>query len=238
MAAAKPGSGKKRAQTGKGASRRAAKAGAPSVEKGEDLRARIVEAALDIAEDWGWYDIRLHHVAERLNLPLAAIRAEFRDGDAIADAWIARADDAMLAEPTAGFAELAAEERLQITLEAWLDALASHRKVTAEMFLAKLWPVHVHHNLKLITWTSRTVQWWREAALLDGTGQRRSVEEIGMTLIFLSTLRRWCRDSSEGQELSKAYLQRSLRRADRLMACASRTQRRFSPAPKRAAPAQ
>ena len=78
----------------------------PARGAGDDaaLRARIVEAALDVAEDWGWYDIRLHHVAERLNLPLAAIRAEFRDGDAIADAWIARADAAMLAEPARGFA--------------------------------------------------------------------------------------------------------------------------------------
>ena len=137
----------------------------------------IVDAALEIAEDWGWYDIRLHHVAERLNLPLAALRAVFRDNDAIADAWIARADAAMLAKPRKGFADLPPDERLQIALEAWLDALAPHRKVTAEIFRAKLWPVHLHHNLKLVTWTSRTVQWWREAALLDGKGQRRSVEE-------------------------------------------------------------
>ena len=211
MAAAKPTSRKKRP------TRRSRKQGAAPAGD-EDLRARIVEAALDIAEDWGWYDIRLHHVAERLKLPLAAIRAEFRDGDAIADAWIARADAAMLAEPAKGFASLPAEQRLQIALEAWLDALAPRREVTAQMFRAKLWPVHVHHNLALVTWTSRTVQWWREAALLDGKGQRRSVEEIGMTLIFLSTLARWCGDRSAGQASSKTYLRRCLQRADRFMA--------------------
>lgn len=206
MAAAKPASRKKR----------------PARRGEAELRDRIVEAALDIAEDWGWYDIRLHHVAERLNLPLAAIRAEFRDNDAIADAWIARADAAMLAAPPKGFAALPARERLQVTLETWLDALAPRRRVTAEMFRAKLWPVHVHHNLKLVTWTSRSVQWWREAALLDGKGQRRSVEEIGMTLIFLATLARWCCDRSEGQARTKAYLRRRLERADRFMARACR----------------
>ncbi|WP_299617518.1 TetR/AcrR family transcriptional regulator [Pelagibius sp.] len=226
MAAAKPSSGKKPSTARKRSSAAAAKTAGSTAGDRAALRARIVETALDIAEDWGWYDIRLHHVAERLGLPLAAVRAEFRDGDAIADAWIARADDAMLAEPETGFAALPAEERLQVTLEAWLDALAPHRKVTAEMFRAKLWPVHVHHNLKLVTWTSRTVQWWREAALLDGKGQRRSVEEIGMTLIFLSTLARWCRDSSEGQARSKAYLRRCLRGADRVMARACRAARR------------
>lgn len=226
MAAAKPSSGKKPAGVAKRPPRGAGKAKAASDSERADLRARIIETAVDIAEDWGWYDIRLHHVAERLKLPLSAIRSEFRDGDAIADAWIAQGDHAMLAEPAKGFAALPAEERLQISLEAWLDALAPRRKVTAEMFQAKLWPVHVHHNLKLITWTSRTVQWWREAALLDGKGQRRSIEEIGMTLIFLSTLARWCRDRSEGQERSKACLRRSLKRADGLMACAARPLRR------------
>jgi AcrR family transcriptional regulator len=182
----------------------------------------IVDAALEIAEDWGWYDIRLHHVAERLKLPLAEVRAAFRDNDAIADAWIARADAAMLAKPKRGFADLPPAERLQMTLEAWLDALAPHRRVTAEIFRAKLWPVHVHHNLKLVTWTSRTVQWWREAALLDGKGQRRSVEEIGMTMIFLATLACWCRDDSEGQARTRAFLRRRLARADSLMARAFR----------------
>jgi AcrR family transcriptional regulator len=224
MAAAKPASRKKFS-----ARRIAAPVGHAG--KDEALRARIVEAALDIAEDWGWYDIRLHHVAERLKLPLAAVRAQFRDGDAIADAWIARADDAMLAAPARGFAKLPAKERLQVALEAWLDALAPRRKVTAQMFRAKLWPVHVHHNLALVTWTSRTVQWWREAALLDGKGQQRSVEEIGMTLIFLSTLARWCCDRSEGQASTKAYLRRRLERADRLMARACTLRRDRTPSP-------
>jgi len=205
----------------------------PARAAGDDaaLRARIVEAALDVAEDWGWYDIRLHHVAERLNLPLAAIRAEFRDGDAIADAWIARADAAMLVQRPRRFAARPAAERLQVTLESWLDALAPRREVTAQMFRAKLWPVHVHHNLALVTWTSRTVQWWREAALLDGKGQRRSVEEIGMTLIFLSTLARWCGDRSAGQASTKACLRRSLKGADRLMVRACERRRRESPSP-------
>lgn len=182
------------------------------------LRDRIVEAALDIAEDWGWYDIRLHHVAERLKLPLADIRAQFRDGDAIGDAWIARADQAMLAGQDGDFATLPVKERLQIALEAWLDALAPRREVTADIFRTKLWPVHVHHNLALVTWTSRTVQWWREAALIDGKGQRRSIEEIGMTLIFLATLRQWCGDKSENQQRTKDSLRRRLAGADRLMA--------------------
>lgn len=188
-----------------------------SAKPADDLRDRVVDAALDVAETWGWYDIRLHHVAERLGVPVADVRAEFREADAIADAWLARADDAMLAKPRQGFERLPAKERLQIALEIWLDTLAPHRTVTADIFRTKMWPVHVHHNLALVTWTSRTVQWWREAALLDAKGRQRSVEEIGMTAIFLATLRTWCCDESEGQTRTREFLRRRLDRAERTM---------------------
>src|SRR5512138_1159140 len=110
MAAAKPASRKKRP------GRRTATPGSDTALRDGIVEAAlaVAEAALAVAEDWGWYDLRLHHVAERLNLPLAAIRAEFRDGDAIADAWIARADAAMLAGRPRRFAALPPPERLQI----------------------------------------------------------------------------------------------------------------------------
>jgi AcrR family transcriptional regulator len=60
--------------------------------------------ALALAEEnAGWYDLRLHRVARRLGVPLAAVLAHFRDTDAIADAWFARALHAMLHEPEPGF---------------------------------------------------------------------------------------------------------------------------------------
>ena len=46
----------------------------------------------------GWYDIRLHLVARRLGVPLEAVLERFRDADAIADAWFARALRAMVCE--------------------------------------------------------------------------------------------------------------------------------------------
>ena len=76
------------------------------------LRDRIVDAALDLAEETGWGGLRLRRVAERLNLPLGDVRAEFRDADAVANAWFARATAAMLAPPPRGFDGRPAAERI------------------------------------------------------------------------------------------------------------------------------
>ena len=60
----------------------------------DPLRDRIIGAALALAEEdagGGWYDLRLHLVAQRLGVPLGAVLERFRDADAIADAWFVRA---------------------------------------------------------------------------------------------------------------------------------------------------
>ena len=182
------------------------------------LADRIVDTALEHAEEVGWQGIRLRRVAERLGVSVAEVRKHFRDLDAVADAWLARADAAMLAPPEAGFAELAARERLFRVITRWLDALAGHREVTGQIFSAKLYPVHVHHNVALVMWVSRTVQWIRDAAMLDAGGRRQQVEEVGLTLLFLATLRRWVRDDSPSQVETREFLARRLDAADRAMA--------------------
>ena len=183
------------------------------------LADRIVDHALELAEEVGWHGVRLHAVADRLGVSLAEVRRHYRDLDAVADAWLARADRAMLARGgDAGFAGLSAEERLHACIARWLDSLAGHRRVTAEIFRAKLYPGHPHHNIALVLWLSRTVQWLREAAHLDAAGRRRQVEEIGLSALFVATLARWSRDESENQERTRRYLGRRLAAADRAMA--------------------
>ena len=182
------------------------------------LRDHIVDTALDLAGEDGWDAVRLRRVADRLGLSLAAVSAEFRDADAVANAWFSRATAAMLAPPPRGFAGRPAAERIERIMLRWFDALAPHRAVTGGMLTAKLHPPHPHHWMPLIFDLSRTVQWLREAALLDATGRRRQIEEIGLTALFLVTLRYWLRDESPGQEMTRAFLARRLARADSLVA--------------------
>ena len=78
----------------------------------DTLADRIVDAAVAEATTASWGALRLRCVAERLDITLAELGAVFRDKDAIADAWFARADVAMLSAGTGDFATLPARERL------------------------------------------------------------------------------------------------------------------------------
>ena len=69
----------------------------------------------------------------------------FRDADAVADAWFARALRAMLREPEPGFDALPPSGRVHAVLMRWFDAQAAHRRVVGSMIGAKPHPSHPHH---------------------------------------------------------------------------------------------
>ncbi len=198
---------------------------------------RIVDAAVERARSVGWGNVRLHDVADALGGSLADVRRHFRDLDAVADAWFARADAAMLAvRERPGFAALTPRERLSAVMWRWLESQSAQREVVRGMLAARLYPGHPHHNAALVLALSRTVQWVREAAHLDGAGRRRQVEEIGLTALFAATVVLWLRDESEGQARTRRFLERSLAGADRLMAGPfAGTRRRFRPGASRRA---
>jgi AcrR family transcriptional regulator len=179
------------------------------------IRDRIVDAALELAEERGWASVRLYLVAERANVPLARIGAEFRDQDALANAWFARALAAIERIPPETLAGQPAAERLHLVIMGWFDALAPHREVTAEMLRAKLYLSHPQHWVPLIFDLSRLVHWFLDAARIASTGRARQLAEIGLTAIFLASLRVWLSDDSADGERTRSYLHRRLDVADR-----------------------
>ena len=182
-----------------------------------DQRQRIVDETIALAEEIGWSRVRLRLVAERLDLSLAELQTHFRDLDAVANAWFERAWQAMLAPTPEGFADQPAADRLHLLLMRWFDALAPHRTVTHQMLGEKLYLSHPHHWVPMIFNLSRTIQWLRDAALLDAEGRRRQIEEIGLTALFLTTLAVWRRDDTPDQERTRRFLELRLARADRTM---------------------
>ena len=183
------------------------------------LAERIVDAALKRADKAGWAHVRFHDIAGDLKISLAEVYATYADLDAVGDALLSRADRAMLeASAERGFARKPARARLSIVITRWLDALAPHRRIVGEMLRYKFQPAHVHLQAALVVRLSRTVQWVREAARLDAAGRRRQIEEMGLTALFMATVMVWLTDTSEGQQRTRAILERRLASADRLMA--------------------
>jgi AcrR family transcriptional regulator len=179
-------------------------------------RDRIVDAALELADEHGWANVRLYQIAEGAGLSLAEIGAEFRDQDAIANAWFARALAALESLPAAA-ADRPPPDRLHTAMMRWFDALAPHREVTVAMLEAKLYLSHPHHWVPLIFDLSRLVHWFLDAARIASTGRARQLAEVGLTAIFLAGLRVWRRDETAGQERTRDYLRRRLTAADRWM---------------------
>lgn len=210
---------------------RAASSKGSAKSRAKDPAADILETVLDIADSEGWDKVRLRVVADRLGLSMADVLTQYKDLDAVANAWFRRGWDAMLQPPPEGFDELPTRDRLELVIMRWFDALAPHRRVTGQMLSAKLWYAHPHHWVPAIFDLSRTIHWVRDAAKLDATGVQRQMEEIGLTGLFLATLRVWLRDGSENQEKTRAYLKRRLALADRTMATvlARRDRRRSRP---------
>ncbi len=184
-----------------------------------NLRARALEAALEIAEERGWQRVRMRDVAELVGVPHARILDAYRDLDAVADAWFLRGWKGMLAPKAPGFNALPAQQRIETCMLGWFDALAPHREVTVQMLRGKAHLPHPHHWVPMIFNLSRTIQWLREAANLQAPyGTRRAeMEEVGLTWLFVATLWVWSRDQSLGQQRTRRFLRRRLSEADNAM---------------------
>ncbi len=182
------------------------------------LREDILDTAIGLADEVGWPGVRLHQVAARLGVTLRDIRANYPDLDAVADAWLSRADDAMLAvAERADLLDAPAPDRINAALIAWFTALGGRRSMLRAVLFYKLQPSHVHLQAALVVATSRRVQWLREAARLNATGRQKTTEELGLTLLFAATALRWLMDRSENFEPTRSFIARRLDRADRMM---------------------
>lgn len=181
-----------------------------------DLAARILDAAIELAEQRSWESIRLHEVAAAAGISLDDIRRHFREKDELIDAWFDRADAAMLqlaAMPE--MSQLPPRERLRRLMMGWLDALEPHRRVTRQMILSKCEPGHIHIQIPAIMRISRTVQWMREAALLQDSYLRRAIAETVTTSIYLATFVCWLTEDTVGSQRAARLLDRLLSGAER-----------------------
>jgi ubiquinone biosynthesis protein COQ9 len=184
-----------------------------------ELRERIVDASLSLAEQSPWEAVRLHHVAGALSITLNEVRQHFREKEDVADAWFDRADSAMLElAERADFFALPPRQRLHRLIMTWLGALAGHRQVTRQVIYAKLEPGHVHIQIPGLMRVSRTVQWVREAAGRDVLYMQRALEETVLTSIYLMTFFYWMRDDSADSRDTGVFLERCLAAAEFLPA--------------------
>jgi AcrR family transcriptional regulator len=181
----------------------------------EPKRQRVIEAALAEAASRGWYELRLHHVAERAGLSLPELLGLFRDADAIADAWFGEALEVMLALPEADLAGLSPARRVERALMRWFEHQAAHRRVVGAMLRAKMHASHPHHWVPAVFHLSRLIHAALEAARLDARGLARQAEEVVASAAFLGALARFPGDDP-ALPRTRRSLERGLALIDRL----------------------
>lgn len=191
-------------------------------DKRQTMRDRIVDAAIELAEQGHWESVRLHELAAREDITLNDINNLFREKEDIIEAWFDRADQTMLKASTGhGFAGRTDRGKLHLLMMEWFGALADHRRVTRQMILGKLEPGHVHYQVKGLLRVSRTVQWWREAAGRSAVLPWRAVEESVLTSLYLASFGYWMWDDSENSHATSRFLERGLKNLSGMLGCGS-----------------
>lgn len=181
------------------------------------MAARILDAALEQAERSRWEAVTLHSIAQTLDISLYKIKTYYPQKDDLVEAWFDRADKAILCKKkSAEFASLSARQRVHKIIMLWFLTLSEHRKVTKQMLYYKLEPGHIHLQVLGVMRISRTVQWFREAALLETKNIHRIIEELCLTSIYITSFARWLYDDSGGSLQTDRYLKNQLKRVKSL----------------------
>ena len=178
---------------------------------------RILDKALDLAKESSWERVRLQQVADALAIGLDEVRLYYRQKDDLAEALFDRADQAVLT--TSGskdFKALCGRDRLRVAIMTWLGVLTPYRRTVLDMFWYKLEPGHIHLQALGILRVSRTVQWFLEATGSRTSHLGRTLEEIGTSAVFLTTLAYWLTAHSEDSGKTNDFIDRLLRKSEAL----------------------
>ena len=177
---------------------------------------RILDAALTLAAENRWRDVTMERIAGEAGASLARVYEFFPSKAAFLTLLMRRTDVQLLSGHDVADADEPARERLLDVLMRRLDALAPHRRAIGSILrdsgadpLGAIWYLPAF---------GKSVAWSLEAAGISASGLSGIARVKGLAAIHLSAMRVWMKDESQDFSETMAYLDRNLRRAERLMA--------------------
>ena len=188
-----------------------------------ESRARIVDAALDLAARRGWRRTSLADIADATDIDLVTLYGLVPSKSAILAAFATRIDEAMLADSDPELADEPVRDRLFAVLMRRFDALQPYREaVRALAGRGAVDPVEWGCGALHL---ARSMGWALEAAGVGPRGPLGCLLVKGLTAIYLLSLRAWLDDDSDDMGKTMASLDHHLGRADAVMAtlCRGRT---------------
>jgi len=179
------------------------------------LRARLVDAALTLAQTKGWRDLSMAEIAAAAGVSLYDALDVTPSKTAILRAFSRQIDAQVLNEIDDEAGDEPARDRLFDVLMSRYDVMWPHRPALRAI-LADL-PTDPGALLGAVSPALESIQWMLEAADLDTSGVRGALRVRAVGLIYAANLRVWLNEESQDMAKTMADLDRRLRRAESLM---------------------
>lgn len=177
-----------------------------------DIKTNAVEAALKLAEQRGWVRVTLADIAAEIKVSLADLHDYFEDKTDILVAF-GRMIDKRVLEGINGVDGSPRDRLFDILMERF-EALNDYRggvSAVLESFLPD--PKQAVIGLPHLC---RSMTWMLEAAGMETSGLYGAVRVVGLTGIYVKTLKIWKDDESQDLAKVMAALDRDLGRAESL----------------------
>jgi AcrR family transcriptional regulator len=176
---------------------------------------RLFDAAMALAAARPWHRVSLADIAAEAKVGLDELYGVYPGKGAILAALAQRTDRAMLAVKDKEAADAPVRERLLDVLMRRFDALGKHKDAVASIVRSGGGePVAaLCAGARLL----RSMAWTLEAAGIGSNGVLGMVRTRALAAIYVSAVLVWLRDDSPDLGRTLAHLDRSLRRAERLV---------------------
>lgn len=179
----------------------------------ETIKKKSIRAALDLAVAKGWADVSLRDIADKAGIGLNELREYFDDKTDILAAYGKMIDRRVLEAHKEIEQSLPPRDRLFDILMERFDIINEDKEAVCVILSAFCFdPKQAVISLPHL---GRSMTWMLEAAGIETGGYRGAVKVLGLTAIYLKTLRSWKDDESPDMAKTMAALDRNLEMAER-----------------------
>lgn len=185
-----------------------------SVHPGGDIRDRILDSALRVAEQMPWDSVSLSDIAQEAGLSLSDLRESCEDKADILGLYGRRVDRRTLAGVSSPDMSSPEKDRLFDVLMTRFDVLNEDRNALVSILGSFLRdPKQAVISLPHL---ARSMMWMAESAGLSTDGLGGALRILGLSAVYLNVLRTWMQDNSADLSMTMSALDKNLDRLEQI----------------------
>jgi AcrR family transcriptional regulator len=181
-----------------------------------ETKTAIIDAALRLMALQGWRDTSLQDIAAEAEISLAEMREAFGGKSAILMGISKHFDLDVLSALDPEIADEPTRDRIFDVVMRRIDVLTPHKEAIRNL-LNDLSRDPSALACFLAGPMRQTIRWMLEAAKIDGWGPLQPLQEKGMGLLYLGTLRIWLKDDEPELSKTMAGLDKGLNRIEGIL---------------------